>query len=416
MKDTEMLTAIYKATDNGMKIITGYLPEAGGCDRAGAFFRAYNGQRYPSCHLIQIDGVWQIRDYSMGAHSTSPVGLEMKMKGLGFRDALKSLYREHINQQWTGTVEVESDNELKEEHESSQPEPDAQTLAFRNGYFRVTADGVERTQELPDRTVKAFPCAFTRMPYLFTAQDVLRVIDPHGDSSPVFRLLAMASMEPRSNRDATAELTESESKSLAAKLFAIGYLLHSFKDEFKAGVWFHNARPDSEMPTGKTLVARWVSLFRNTFPINGRYQGMHKKPFLFDGVSRDTGMVIIDDLIPANATHRLREYVKEGITVERKMVPQTTLDYYDAPKIAVTAVRLPEHIAYAHDGVWLTCGFSNWFDFHDRPFTQFGRMLMDDRYTQEDWNMDANFAVDCLQFYLRCRRNGLEITEKGGLV
>lgn len=416
MKDTEMLQAIYKATDNGMKIITGYLPEAEGCDRDGAYFRAYKGQRTPSCHLIQHDGVWRIKDFGRGGRSMSPVGLDMRMNGLGFRDALKHLYREHIDPRWTGTVEVESDNELKEKHVPSQPEPDAQTLAFLNGYFRVTADGVERTQELPDRTVKVFPCAFTRMPYLFTAQDVLRVIDPQGDSSPVFRLLAMASMEPRSNRDATAELTESESKSLAAKLFAIGYLLHSYKDEFEAGVWFHNAQPDSEMPTGKTLVARWVSLFRNTFEINGRYPGMHNSRFLFDGVSRDTGMVIIDDLIPANATHHLREYVKEGITVERKMCPQTTLDYYDAPKIAVTAVRPPENIASAHDGVWLTCGFSDWFDLHHKPYTQFGRVLMDDRYTQEDWNRDANFAVDCLQFYLRCRKNMTFIIEKGGLL
>lgn len=416
MKDTEMLKAIYKATDNGMKIITEYFPEAEECRRKGTLFKAYPKQRTPPCLIIDHNGVWHILGFSETRSLISPIGLFMFKNHLPFRKALERLYTAVVDPQWTGTVEVESDNELKEKHVPSQPEPDAQTLAFRNGYFRVTADSVERTQELPDRTVKAFPCAFTRMPYLFTAQDVLRVIDPHGDSSPVFRLLAMASMEPRSNRDATAELTESESKSLAAKLFAIGYLLHSNKDEFKAGVWFHNAQPDSDMPTGKTFVARWVSLFRNTFPIDGRYPGLRNQRFLFDGVSRDTGMVIIDDLIPANATHHLREYVKEGITVDRKMCPQTTLDYYDAPKIAVTAVRPPEHIASAHDGVWLTCGFSDWFDLLYKPSTQFGRILMDDRYTQEDWNRDANFAVDCLQFYLRCRKNGLEITEKGGLL
>lgn len=412
MKDTEMLQAIYKATDNGMKIITGYIPEAEGCDRDGAFFRAYKGQRTPSCHLIQRDGVWRIKDFGMAGHSMSPVGLDMRMNGLAFRDALKHLYREHIDPQWTGTVEVVSDAEINEDHIPSQPEPDAQTLVFRNGYFRVTAFGVERTQVPPDKTVTVFPCEFSPEPHCFMANDMLRRFNPHGDCSQMFRIVACTSTARREDPNALVELTDAEARKLAAKLYAIGYLLHSYKDPVaKAGVWFHDSDPDICGCNGKTLTTRWLSYFRKTVGINGRDRKITQWKFLFEKVKRDTGIVIIDDLMPYSDTQKINEYVTEGITVERKYYPEMPLDYSEAPKIAVTAPHLPEE---QHRGTWLTCGFGDFFNTHYSPSDHFGMMMMDTDYTQENWNRDANFAVDCLQFYLLCRKEGITVTEEGG--
>jgi len=93
------------------------------------------------------------------------------------------------------------------------------------------------------------------------------------------------------------------------------------------------------------------------------------------------------------------------------MYPEMPLKYLEAPKIAVTAPHLPEE---QHRGTWLTCVFGDFFNMYYRPTDHFGMKLMDADYTQDDWNMDANFAVDCLQFYLQCRKEGMTVTEKGG--
>ena len=408
MKDTEMLKAIYKATDNGMKIITEYFPEADECRRKGTLFKAYPKQRTPSCLIIDHNGVWYILGFSETRNPISPIGLFMFENNLPFRKALERLYTAVVDPQWTGTVEVVSDAEINEDHIPSRPEPDAQTLAFKNGYFRVTASSVERTQEPPDKTVGAFPCEFTRLPSLFTAQDMPRRFDPHGDCSHMFRIVACTSTARRDNPNAPVELTEEEARNLAAKLHAIGYMLHSYKDPAaKAGVWFHDTDPETGGCNGKTLTARWLSHFRKTVDINGRDRKITQRKFLFEKVKRETGIVLIDDLMPYSDTQKINEYVTEGITVERKMYPEMTLEYLDAPKIAVTAPHLPEE---QHRGTWLTCGFGDFFNMKYRPFDHFGMSP----YTQDYWNRDANFAVDCLQFYLQCRKDGMTVTEKGG--
>ena len=414
MKDTDMLQAIYKATDNGMKIITYFIPEAEGCDRDGAFFRSYPRQRTPSCHLSKFDGVWCVVDFGSPQFATSPVRLCMKKERLEFRDALKHLYRVFIDPQWTGTVEVESDLEMRNGFEPSQPEPYAQTLAFRNGYFRVTADSVERTQVPPDRTVTVFPCDFLRLPSLFTAQDMPRRFDPKGDSSNMFRLVACTSLATFGDPDERAYLADFEERNLAAKLYAIGYLLHSYKDPAaKVGVWFHDADPDTDGCNGKSLVMRWLSMFRKRVTINGRDNKLTRRNYLFEKVNRNTGTVLFDDLMPHADTEQLRRYVTEGITIERKLCPETTLEYCEAPKIAVTAPYLPEERL---SRTWLTCGFSDFFNRYYRPFEHFGMELMDAVYTQDDWNRDANFAVDCLRFYLKCRKDGITVREEGGTI
>lgn len=412
MKDTEMLQAIYKATDNGMKIITEYYPEAEECRLKNDFFKAYPKQRTPSCMIIDHNGVWYILGLVEGGGPTSPIGLFMMEEHLPFRKALERLYTAVVDPQWTGTVEVVSDAEINEDHIPSQPEPDAQTLAFKNGYFRVTASSVERTQEPPDKTVGAFPCEFTRLPSLFTAQDMPRRFDPHGDCSQMFRIVACTSTARRDDPNALVELTDAEARKLAAKLYAIGYLLHSYKDPAaKAGVWFHDSDPDICGCNGKTLTALWLSYFRKTVGIEGRDRKITQRKYLFEKVKRDTGIVLIDDLMPYSDTQEINEYVTEGITVERKYYPEMPLDYSEAPKIAVTAPHLPEE---QHRGTWLTCGFGDFFKTHYRPSDHFGMMMMKKDYTQENWNRDANFAVDCLQFYLLCRKEGITVTEEGG--
>lgn len=413
MKDTDMLQAIYKATDNGMKIITEYFPEAEECRLKETFFKAYPGQRTPTCCIINHYGVWYIFGYKEGGDPISPIGLFMHKNHLPFRKALERLYIAVVDPQWTGTVEVVSDAEINEDHIPSRPDPDAQTLAFRNGYFMVTADGVERTQELPDKTVNVFPCEFTRLPRLFTAKDMPLRIDPKGDSSKMFRFASCTSLARRESPDAPAELTDAETRNLAAKLYAIGYMLHSYKDPaFKAGVWFHNTNPDIVGCNGKSIVMNWISHFRKTVGINARDRKITQRKFLFEKVKRDTGTVLFDDLMPHADTQKINEYVTEGITVERKYYPEMTLEYQDAPKIAVTAPHLPEEM---HRGTWLTCSFGDFFGMYYSPFDHFGMFLMDAReYEQDDWNRDANFAVDCLQFYLQCRKDGITVTEVEG--
>lgn len=339
------------------------------------------------------------------------------------------------------------------------PQPaDSQVLLFRNGAFRVTADGVQPVPAEQAAGMKAFPCRFRRLAPSFTGhweRGAKRLIDIK-DTTPNMLKLAVNSsrlhwreefismatgilekdqqyyeehrfdtMGPRLNE---TERTEQE-ECLAAKLYAIGFLLHASRDpKLKAGVWFHDApNKDGSEPcgvSGKSMTVRFVGRFRNTAEINGRNESPDRNPFFWDSVGPDTELVHIDDLARHQASHAFSQAVAKGITVQRKYRPDTEMQYAESPKIVVSSPWAPEETRCRGWHVWLTATFSDWYRQYDQdgkpdpytPVQDFGCVAMDEKYPEELWNAEANFAVDCLVYYFEGRRNRLYTTEKGGLV
>ncbi len=325
---------------------------------------------------------------------------------------------------------------------------DSQLLFFENKMLRVTADGVEESKNGSmgtfawEKTVCRH--AFKRMePAFSTAYDAannrytLRINHTH---SHYFRFLINASRifwrEEFENR-ATGDLSKDESyilqyhwsinaprlsdeeqqeqeQHLLNKIFAIGYLLHSYKSFSRAwGVWVMENKitdeDESSGGSGKTFMLRFLKNFKNMVMVNGRDKELTRNRFSFGRVTENTDLLLIDDADKYLPFGYFFSMITDNMVVEPKNKDSREISFQDSPKVVVTSNYPPS----ANDGSTarriLNVVFSDYYhkatddnDYIDsmRIADDFGYELHTPGYKWEWWNEDYNFCVDCLQFYL----------------
>ena len=202
---------------------------------------------------------------------------------------------------------------------------------------------------------------------------------------------------------------------LSSKIFAIGYLLHSYKTSSRPwAVWAMENHVDDETQssggTGKSFFFRALSKLLPTLTINGSERDFTSDRALFDRYDATTRMIYVDEA-PANIDLRyFYNMITGDMVVKRKYQASAVVGYEDSPKFAFSSNFPPPNLDPSTMRRFLFLLFSDYYHHksEDNDYKQTrtiaddfdGRDICTGEYSPEDWSADYNFFLDCLQYYL----------------
>jgi 5S rRNA maturation endonuclease (ribonuclease M5) len=215
----------------------------------------------------------------------------------------------------------------------------------------------------------------------------------------------------------TEDQTFEQKQHLVNKIFAIGYLLHSFKDVTAS--WFvwnmdYELVDDLESNggTGKSLFFKLLMpILKNVKKLDGREKGLVDKDFLLDGVTSKTDLVLFEDMDAYFRFHRLLNFITDDMSVNPKGQKPYTISHTDSAKLGGTSNFGIGNMDGTAMRRLLFVATSDYYHEQGDKYLESrqvsddfkGKRLIDD-FTAEDWNMYYNFCAQCISFYLTAKK------------
>lgn len=205
--------------------------------------------------------------------------------------------------------------------------------------------------------------------------------------------------------------------SLLNKLYVIGYLMHQYKIASSAKAiwameWKNNSEGVSNGRSGKSLMFQCFEKLglAELVTLPGRESKLTDNNHFMDRVSKKTDILVIDDARKGFDFDTFYTMITGSITVNPKNEKSFELKYEDAPNIVFTSnFPIPNNDASTMARI-LFVAFSDYYhvmssdtDYKEdkRVNQELGELFGDD-YTEDEYNADINFFIDCLQYYLSC--------------
>lgn len=211
----------------------------------------------------------------------------------------------------------------------------------------------------------------------------------------------------------TDEQIGEQMRCLANKLFACGYLLHSYKMESRAFACFALDYRISEVGqcngrTGKSLFGKALTRLAGGICLDANRQEKADSRFFLAPVTAATRLVFIDECNRHFDIHDFFPHITDDMTVERKGVDPLVIPFARSPKMLLAsnyALRADDSSTWAR---LLPVVFSDYY--HEQTPTggyresrsvedDLGCRLLSDDY--DSWEADIAFLMQCVQFYLR---------------
>lgn len=212
----------------------------------------------------------------------------------------------------------------------------------------------------------------------------------------------------------TAGEIEEQQQNLINKIFTMGYMLHHYKSPSRA--WAPMAMDnkigeDNECNgrSGKSFFFKVLSLLMKTVKLSGRNPKLMDNPHVFDQVTQHTQMLLVDDCDRYLNTGLFYDNITSDMTVNPKNNQSFTIPFEDSPKIAFTTNYVPADFDPSSEARLLYMVFSDYYhqrteenDYHESRSIRddFGKDLFSKTYSEEEWNQDLNFILQCVRFYL----------------
>jgi hypothetical protein len=201
---------------------------------------------------------------------------------------------------------------------------------------------------------------------------------------------------------------------LINKIFTLGYLLHRYKDPHRAWCIFAMDNKigelgDSNGRSGKSFSYKALRKFMKGETLSGRNPKLTENPHIYDRISEHTDLVIVDDSHEYLDFNFFFDVVTGDMPVNPKNNQSYEIPFEKAPKFVITSNYTLRKIDPSTEGRILYSVFSDYYhqktednDYKETRsiFDDFGKNLMMDDYTEEEWNADFNFFADCCKFYL----------------
>lgn len=225
--------------------------------------------------------------------------------------------------------------------------------------------------------------------------------------------------------DLTGEgLTEEEKsehlQSFLNKVFAAGYMLHHYKDPSKPWAPYamdYKIGEEGERNggSGKSLFFYALSCMMSSDVISGKDPRIFDNPHTFERVTSKTRMVEIDDLAKSLDVERFFDRLTGNFSVNPKHGHIFTLPFMASPKMCFSTNYVPLNIDGSSARRMLYIVFSDYYhqkteenDYLEtrKVSTDFGKNILPPFATEDEWNADLNFLLQCLRFYLSvCQEN-----------
>jgi hypothetical protein len=213
-----------------------------------------------------------------------------------------------------------------------------------------------------------------------------------------------------------------QKQNLINKIFTFGYMLHRYKDFVRA--WAPMAmdnkigeNDECNGRSGKSFFFRVLSFMMKTVKLSGRNPKLMDNPHVFDQVTQDTDLLLVDDCDRYLNLGLFYDNITSDMTVNLKNNHSFTIGFDDSPKLAFTTNYVPTDFDPSSEARSLYMVFSDWYhqkteenDYYDNRSIRddFGKTLYAYDYTEEEWNADLNFWLQCCQFYLSVMDSGVK--------
>lgn len=215
-----------------------------------------------------------------------------------------------------------------------------------------------------------------------------------------------------------------QKRTLLNKIFTIGYMLHAFKSPSRAWApmamdWKIDDDDKCNGRSGKSfLFSQVLSRFLKTVKLSGRNAKLLDNPHVFDQVNRHTRMLLVDDISKAVRMEMFYDNITSDMTVNPKNNQSYNIPYNESPKIAFTTNYVPNNFDASTMARLLPMVFSDYYhektedSNYKRSFSirdDFNKDLFGVDYSEEEWNADHNFLMQCERFYLSAIKSGAKL-------
>ena len=212
----------------------------------------------------------------------------------------------------------------------------------------------------------------------------------------------------------TDEEIREQQQNLINKIFAMGYMLHHYKSPSRAWAPMAMDNKIGELGecngrSGKSFFFKVLSLMMRTAKLSGRNPKLMDNPHVFDQVTQHTQMLLIDDCDRYLNTGLFYDNITSDMTVNPKNNQSFTIPFEESPKLAFTTNYVPADFDPSSEARLLYMVFSDYYHqrTEDNDYLEsrsirddFGKDLFSKTYSEEEWNQDLNFILQCVKFYL----------------
>jgi len=221
----------------------------------------------------------------------------------------------------------------------------------------------------------------------------------------------------------TQDEIEEQKQNLINKIFAFGYMLHHFKSPSRA--WAPMAMDNKigeenecNGRSGKSFFFKVMGYLMKTVKLSGRNPKLMDNPHVFDQVNQHTQLLLLDDCDRYLNTGLFYDNITSDMTVNPKNNQSFTISFEDSPKIAFTTNYVPSDFDPSSEARLLYMVFSDYYHqkTEDNDYLEtrsirddFGKDLYSNQYSEEEWNKDINFWLQCCKFYLSVSKEPVKI-------
>lgn len=212
----------------------------------------------------------------------------------------------------------------------------------------------------------------------------------------------------------TEEEVVEQKKNLINKIFTIGYMLHRYKSPSRA--WAPQAMDnkigeDGECNgrSGKSFMFKALSYFMKSVKLSGRNPKLMDNPHVFDQVNQHTDFILVDDCDRYLNTGLFYDIITSDMTVNPKNNQSFTIPFEESAKLGFTTNYVPIDFDPSTEARLLYLVFSDYYhqrtednDYRETRSIRddFGKDLFSKTYSENEWNADINFFLQCCRFYL----------------
>lgn len=201
---------------------------------------------------------------------------------------------------------------------------------------------------------------------------------------------------------------------LLNKMYSVGYLLHQYKSASKAymvlGVDYAGGSSvkGSYGGTGKSFLQKSLFTMLESIAIGGKT--LKDDNFPMDGVTPKKKFVLFDDLLPYQPMEYFYNMITDNFIANQKGGVKYNIPFDDSAKVGATTNFAPEMLSSTKRRLLVYYNSDYYHEKTEDNKYPFSRKISDDfndkniltkEYSSKEWNLDYNFMLQCVQFYLQ---------------
>ncbi|MEQ8548713.1 MAG: hypothetical protein RIC03_12425 [Cyclobacteriaceae bacterium] len=201
---------------------------------------------------------------------------------------------------------------------------------------------------------------------------------------------------------------------LINKIYSLGYLLHRYRDPSRPWAVFamdHRVSDDGESHggSGKSICYKAVREFMKSVTLDGRKPKLTEDQFIYENVSRHTDYILVDDANQYLNFHFFFAPLTGELTVNPKNNQRFIIPFQEVPKFAITSNFVVRNLDSSTERRLLYTVFSDLYHHNSNdhynetrsPKDDFGKNILNEDFTEKEWNDFYNFMIQCCHFYMQ---------------